>query len=439
MSSYMNQPSRMLLVCLSLSLLVLLYPSTTMAQSVAIFDNPAAIPALIVAAPTSATLTTPQNTVTYNGNVISVWFLGKGTGSAATPCTYTLSTLIVNGLNFIVRATTTGTIVLPIAMSVAHINSLALPAQIGDLLSLSLTGPAACQLGVAPNQPGFDVLSSSDTFVPGQTVRFDVNQISGGVAKLIIGATLLITSVVRGDPNFSGLQGQSFQVHGIPNSIFNLVSSPTFQLNSRFAYLSSGVCNYNNTVCWSHPGTYLDQLGFNFGKTSSRLKVVAGPHEIGMRAFLGDVEMEAGKSAVTVSTFTVPFLDNNNSTYNVVSSKLTPSTTLIQFLSKDQLLVQNADWVIRVTNSDEFFNLDINFLQNDVLIVGSESKEIINSNVDDSSTFPKIPLHGFVGQTWKNVEYKSKRLFEGEPLDYELSSGDLFGTDFVFNQFTLNN
>jgi len=52
---------------------------------------------------------------------------------------------------------------------------------------------------------------------------------------------------VSGDPQLVGLQGQRFQVHGMPDEFFNLISLPDMQVNSRFTYLASGVCNFNNT------------------------------------------------------------------------------------------------------------------------------------------------------------------------------------------------
>ncbi len=54
---------------------------------------------------------------------------------------------------------------------------------------------------------------------------------------------------------FVGFHGQSYQVHGYPGSWFNIIDAPLVQMNAKFAYLASGTCNYNNTACWTHPGT----------------------------------------------------------------------------------------------------------------------------------------------------------------------------------------
>jgi len=446
MSRDISAYSSMLLVsCLSLAFLF----ATTMAQNgpllptdrlYNVFDDPSNLPSstMIQAAPNGTSIITPQFLITYNAWLYSVWFLCQG---GASPCTYTLSTVDLSNAQYQIRDTLSGTVVCPGVLGIVHIvPTIRLQAVIGDSLAVSVHGPGTCQLGVANHQTGFDSLSSSDVFVPGAYVTFNsTEQILGQGVKLIIGATLLIHAGFYQDPQFLGLQGQSFQVHGIPNSVFNLISSPYFQLNSRFTYLSTGACNYNNTPCWSHPGTYLDQLGFNFGRTSTQLKVLSGSNAEGMRVYLGGVEVVSGQAAVTIPAFTVPFLDNYNSTYDVLSRKPTPSTVLIDFVSKDQILIESADWVFRVTNSDSFFNMDVKFLQTDVLALGGQTKLTLNSNTDDTAVFPRIPLHGFVGQTWKNVEYKDKRFYEGEALDYELSSENLFGNDFLYNQFILSN
>ncbi len=45
---------------------------------------------------------------------------------------------------------------------------------------------------------------------------------------------------VRGDPSFVGFLGQKFQLHGIPNRVFNILSSSRLQLNARFAFIGEG-------------------------------------------------------------------------------------------------------------------------------------------------------------------------------------------------------
>ena len=70
----------------------------------------------------------------------------------------------------------------------------------------------------------------------------------------------------RGDPQFVGLRGQSFQVHGIDGAVYALISEEHTAVNARFVFLSSGRCpvlegaTLNN--CYSHPGSYMGAISF---------------------------------------------------------------------------------------------------------------------------------------------------------------------------------
>lgn len=58
----------------------------------------------------------------------------------------------------------------------------------------------------------------------------------------------------NGDPVFTGFHGQVYQVHGYPETWFNIISSPQIDVNAQFAFIDAGTCDYNNTECWTHPG-----------------------------------------------------------------------------------------------------------------------------------------------------------------------------------------
>jgi len=49
------------------------------------------------------------------------------------------------------------------------------------------------------------------------------------------------------------------------------------------------------------------------------------------------------------------------------------------------------------------------------------------------AAYPSVPVHGVIGQTWKNALYCGGRMYEGEWDDYEVN--DLYSTDFRYNQF----
>ena len=74
---------------------------------------------------------------------------------------------------------------------------------------------------------------------------------------------LAAPSSVLGDPQFIGLRGQSFQVHGVDGAVYALLSSTWTQVNAGFVFFSTGQCPSPaviQTQCWSHPGAYLGAI-----------------------------------------------------------------------------------------------------------------------------------------------------------------------------------
>jgi hypothetical protein len=224
---------------------------------------------------------------------------------------------------------------------------------------------------------------------------------------------------VNGDPQFAGFQGQKYQVHGIPDSVFNLISSPDFVLNSNFVYLASGTCNYNDTQCWTHAGTYLDHIGMlvrGDNETSvHRISAVAGPHDTGLRLYLDDQEVTNSKKL------------HQTQGGHAQTFKLAKHVTVSLF-GKSSFTVSTPTFVFTFTNSDNFFNFAASLLRSDWLKLGAQgAKAAKNPNA------PK--LHGLLGQTWMKAKYAFNRVYEGEIDEYVVS--DVFATDFVYNQFEL--
>jgi len=86
---------------------------------------------------------------------------------------------------------------------------------------------------------------------------------------------------------------------------------------------------------------------------------------------------------------------------------------------------------ITVSNSDKFMNQELE-LSDDKLVALGSSRVTLK---DNERFHPEVPLHGLQGQTWRNVEYASGLEYEGSIMDYHVVDGNIFGTDFVFNQF----
>jgi hypothetical protein len=229
----------------------------------------------------------------------------------------------------------------------------------------------------------------------------------------------------HGDPVFAGFQGQNFQFHGLPDEHFNLVSSPNVQLNSHFVYLSSGKCDYNDTECFTHPGTYMDVLGLSVA--DQHVKMVAGTHDAGMRIWVNDIELHRGAHIAALSS-------------NITSS--------LKYHHNGRVEISTDIMSMEVVNSDMFFNIRAALNNQQLLKVGAKKhtvtdKAICHANSEThnhqliESTVAKkysvsTQLHGLIGQTWRNVKVCGKD-WMGTVGDYLVS--DLFATDNHYSYF----
>jgi len=76
-------------------------------------------------------------------------------------------------------------------------------------------------------------------------------------------------------------------------------------------------------------------------------------------------------------------------------------------------------------------NQEMSLLKPELFLMGQKRRVL----QDNQRFHPEIQLHGLQGQTWRNVEYPSGLEYEGSIMDYHVVSGNIYGTDFVFNQF----
>jgi len=210
---------------------------------------------------------------------------------------------------------------------------------------------------------------------------------------------------IIGDPQIYGLQGQDFQVHGIPDEIFNLVSYPNLQVNARFVYLSSAECHDNFTACFAHPGTYIGEEGIRVG--NDKIHVKAGSFKKGLTVAVNGQRVATGKHSVKLGSVNV--------------------------MSHRRVVVNTPVMTLTISNSDKFLNQETTLHDQKLLSLGAERRVL----ADGESFHPEVPLHGLQGQTWRNVEYPSGLEYEGSINDYHVVDGNLYGNDFVFNQFKL--
>jgi len=223
-----------------------------------------------------------------------------------------------------------------------------------------------------------------------------------------------------GDPQFHGLLGQSYQIHGIDNTIYSIISQFDFSFTSRFVYLSSGRCPlYASAMnCWSHPGSYFGAIGIQTAD-GNKILIEAGDWSKGFSKVeinnkninIGD-DSEGNNSSSSIITIGGANSNNNNS-------------LVLTLIDRYLLSIQYSIWIFHIDNSDMFVNI------NRVEI--SSWSQLVS----------QIKPHGLLGQTWKRQGRKSqeagkqvKEVIEGDVDDYTINEGDgMFGYDFIYNKF----
>ena len=203
---------------------------------------------------------------------------------------------------------------------------------------------------------------------------------------------------VVGDPQFVGLRGQSYQVHGIDGAVYNIITEPSTQVNSRFSFLTEGQCPMINgkpdSNCWSHPGSYLGEMSFQAivnDKVHAAL-IEAGSAQKGFAGVQVDGKALSVGDLVTFGAFSV------------------------EYISTHLVAVTTDNYSFQLSNSDMF----------------------INQALRATTPLSKLTSHGLLGQTHSIKTYATAlKYIEGEVDDYVIQDGNIFGTDFQYNQFSL--
>jgi len=211
-----------------------------------------------------------------------------------------------------------------------------------------------------------------------------------------------------GDPQFWGFLGQSYQVHGVSGTVYNVISTPSLQLNALFTFLTEGRCR-KGTLCFGHPGNYFGEVGLMLkddSQTESNLRVIAGPVDVGLQVLVNGTALSLSSSSVSIGSTSVMFTDP----FEV--SIITP------------------EFSFRMVNSDMFLNEDVSInepLMNQILSFKRAAKSG-TANVD------ALP-HGLLGQSWQSKTYANRwKYIEGSLFDYAVADG-VFGTQFKYNRF----
>lgn len=210
-------------------------------------------------------------------------------------------------------------------------------------------------------------------------------------------------SHIRGDPDFNGFLGQKYQVHGVPDGIFNIITSPNVQYNALFSFIptaSGRACDKTRTQPWTHTGTYLGQLGFKVG--SARILMNSGSCLEGVKSVTVD-----GQEMTLGQTVELPAA--------VINGETVPQS--VTWTETDRVQLNLAEVELVLENSDMFFNQRATITKR-----GWKLKQ----------------MHGLLGQTWRrtvNAAGKQGKIVQGSTFDYQEQQDDIFGDDFTFNKF----
>ena len=186
-----------------------------------------------------------------------------------------------------------------------------------------------------------------------------------------------------------GLRGQSFQVHGMDGAVYNLIADKGLVVNARFRFLASGRCPSIREPknCWSHPGSYLGEVGVATS-AGDELKVSSGGWNEGFSfVALNGVNLSAGAHTAA----------------NDIETALTSNYSL-------RITVGNFE--LHLENSHNFVN-------------------IVQMRVLDWS---KLSSHGLLGQTWRRPSQAGRQIrdIEGDIDDYVEQHNELFGSALVY-------
>ena len=245
-----------------------------------------------------------------------------------------------------------------------------------------------------PTQPTCPVSSSSST---GAAKSSSSSARSSSSSTGQHGQTL-------GDPQFNGLRGQSFQVHGIDGAVYAIISDAHFQLNSQFVFLSGPrdcpiipSTNKKSVACWSHQGSYLGLTGL-VTSGGDRIRIVPGNAATGFASVtINDVALAVGESDVI--HFAAWKVGN------------------ITRRSSHEVVIESGMFRVELENNNEFLN-------------------IVSASIVKNTSSKKMIAHGLLGQTWKLKKYSGQiKEIEGEVDDYMIASNDIFGNEFLFNRF----
>lgn len=257
---------------------------------------------------------------------------------------------------------------------------------------------------------------------------------------------------MRGDPQFGGLAGQSFQVHGRSGEHYAVISTPSLHLNALFNLVTAGRCPEQlsqRTACWSHTGNYFASVtalikhsaALSLDQAQQLLPAAETliPHGLPDLTVRRDYQPSSEPVAISVKAGRI---EDGLTVTLAGSTRLAPFDgwqavalsagryVWVYQASADVVALLTAEFVLRLDNSDGFLNLAAVMtpaLQQRVAAVEGQSAGV--GRVLEAS----MP-HGLLGQTWSGRRHNSRlRVVEGDVDDYVVSGAT--ATHFPYSRF----
>ena len=255
---------------------------------------------------------------------------------------------------------------------------------------------------------------------------------------------------MQGDPQFSGLLGQQFQIHGTSNQHYAIISTPNVHLNALFTLRMDGRCTAElkeRTACWSHNGNYFGSMALlmNPGaavtveKAQSMLQRAAqlmpnvpsfDDFTQHMAASTAVLQFTAGAMEAGLSvSYGGGELSTSAAWQAVVLSD--DSFVFVYYPSTEAVLLLTSEWLFRVDNSDHFLNYRLATTAD----MDSRVKAYRAASPQLQQVMAASMPHGLLGQTWSGRVFANQRLkaVEGEVDDYVVDGAH--DTQFMFSRF----
>jgi len=220
---------------------------------------------------------------------------------------------------------------------------------------------------------------------------------------------------IHGDPHFRGWLDQDYTITGAPGVVYNIITDPWVQYNTRFIWYGDVYHGYDPVAQKPYDAnvTYVGEVGFKFhweDNSEDRVRLEVGDHIVDL-------------NGAHIIQDKPPRTFGPNGECSIAQTKKYVDLVTPRFRAR-------------------FFR------------AGSATKPYFNQRVEITD-WPNIHAHGLLGQTWKHEQrqgidrnaiwwghqagvdfiFQTADFLEGRLIDYAISEDNVFGDSFTFNLY----